>query len=223
MTTIINSSIGFPTINVNSEYDSTKVYTCYVNPTNRHITAFIGFQTGVEDMSRGDGFPFYNITDLSEQEYKDISLSLHSTESMAFLNEDNRTVHCRRLYIDLLENTFYDPSLKRIYAVDNIVKLRVKCIDEDGNVPEDVQSLQVKNILDNQPINFNGQDFSTTKITVSNPSDITCELLGEGTHTLKVKAVLSNVDYLFLTAFPQMLKITDSDNANLKSYIESTK
>jgi hypothetical protein len=200
----------------NMEFDSKKVYTCYVNPQNRHIVGFIGFATGLLSMNDGNNFPFYNISDLSEQEYKDISLSLSSTESMAFLNEDDRTVHCRRVYIDLLENTFFDPNVKMIYALDNKVKLRVRCVDENFNHPLEVETLTVKNIQNNSPISFNGQEFNTTKITVPNPSEITCELFGEGTHTIQVKAVLSNVDYLFLTAYPQMLKLNDEDMAKLK-------
>jgi hypothetical protein len=216
---IINTDLNIPTVNTTATYDSSKVYTCYVNPKNRHITAFVGFKGGLIGMNDGNGFPFYNITDLTEEEYNDISLSLNSTESMAFLNENNRTVHCRRIYIDLLENTFYDPTVKKIYGVNNIVKLNVKCVDENMQETSDVQTLSVKCITNNQPISINGQDPSIIKSVVNNPSDITLELLGESSCAIQIKAVLSNVDYLFLTAYPQLLKLTDNDNANLVSYL----
>jgi hypothetical protein len=219
----MNNQIELPEVEANMEFDSNKVYTCYVNPQNRHIVGFLGFASGIVSMNDGNNFPHYNISDLSLQEYKDISLSLSSTESMAFLDEDNRTVTCRRIYIDLLDNTFFDPSLQMIYAVDNKVKLRLRCVDENFNHPAEITSIQVKNIKDNTPISFNDLGFETTKIVVDNPSEVTCELIGEGTHTIKVKVVLSNVDYLFLTAFPQMLKLNDDDMAKLKASLENAK
>jgi hypothetical protein len=215
--------IELPEVEANMEFDSKKIYTCYVNPQNRHIVGFLGFASGIVSMNDGNNFPHYNISDLTEQEYKDINLSLSSTESMAFLAEDNRTVYCRRVYIDLLDNTFFDPNIKMIYAVDNKVKLRVRCVDENFNHPTDVATIKVKNMKVNTPISFNDLGFETNKIDVNNPSEITCELLGEGTHTIQVKATLNDVDYLFLTAYPQMLKLNDDDMARLKSSLENAK
>lgn len=212
---------NLPEVEASMTFDSKKVYTCYVNPENRHITGFIGFKTGIENLTDGSGFPYYNITDLTEEEYKDISLSLSSTEAIAFLNEDNRTVHCRRVYIELLENTFYEPNIKLIYAIDNKVKMRVRCIDENLNDATDVQSVSVKNIKNGTPISFNNGEITQTKVTVDNPSDITCELMGEGVHAIQVKAVLNNVDYLFLTIYPQMLKLNDEDMEKLKASLSS--
>jgi hypothetical protein len=217
------NTIELPEVEANMEFDSSKVYTCYVNPQNRHIVGFIGFKAGILAMNDGNNFPHYNITDLTEQEYKDISLSLSSTESMAFLNEDNRTVSCRRVYIDLLEDTFFDPTIKMIYAVDNKVKLRVRCVDEYMNSAPDVETVSVKNIQTNIPISFNDQGLDVAKLSLPNPSEITCELLGEGTHTIQVKATLNDVDYLFLTAYPQMLKLNDTDMATLKASLASAK
>lgn len=217
------SANDLPEIVSNMEFDPNKIYTCYVNPQNRHIVGFLGFASGIVAMNDGNNFPHYNISDLTKEEYNDISLSLSSTESMAFLETDNRTVYCRRIYIDLLDNTFFDPTIKMIYAVDNKVKLRVRCVDEKMNSAIDVPNIKVKNIQNNIPISFNGQGLDVTKLDLSNPSEITCELLGEGTHTIQVKATLSDVDYLFLTAYPQMLKLNDADMATLKASLASAK
>ena len=146
------------TIESSSEYSAEKVYTLYVNPVNRHITGMIGFAVGIESLNDGNNFPSYNINDLTEIEYYEISRSIGSTEAMTFLDEDNRTIHIRRILIDLLKDTLIDTKNGMIFGLDNIINFRVRCVDENLNPAADIQEIQVKNIKkSNNPIALNGK------------------------------------------------------------------
>jgi len=210
------------TIESSNEYSAEKVYTLYVNPVNRHITGMIGFAIGVEMLNDGNNFLSYNIDDLTETEYYEISRSIGSTEAMTFLDEDNRTIHLRRILIDLLEDTLIDTKNGMIFGLDNIINFRVRCVDENLNPAPDVQEIQVKNIKkSNNPIALNGKDPDFNKVMVSNPSEVKCELLGEGVHTVKIKAKVPGVDYLWLTAYPQMIKLSGQERENVKNWLKS--
>lgn len=202
------------------KYDPNIVYTVYVNPANRHITGFVGFSTGVEYLNDGNGFQFYNISDLTEDEYKSLSMSINSTECMAFLGDDNRTIIVRRILIDLLDGTFYDGNSKMLYGVDNIIKLRVRCVDNTETTADDVSEIIIKNVKKNRnPMSINGMDPDVVKTSVANPDEVTLELLGEGVHTIKVKGKLPTVQYLWLTAYPQMFKLSGEQNTELKRWL----
>jgi hypothetical protein len=54
---------------------------------------------------------------------------------------------------------------------------------------------------------------------VENSSTINCELLGEAVHTIKVKANIPGVDYLWLTAYPQLMKHTEEELENIKKWL----
>lgn len=209
-------------INTERKYVPGNIYTLYVNPDNRHIVGMIGFQHGVEYLNDGNHFPFYNIKDMSEEEYNLVSMSINSTECMTFLADNCRTIISRRVCIDLLDNTFFDATANKIYGVDNIVKLRVRCVDNTVETVDDVSEIIIKNVKKGrQPMTINGMDPDIIKTNVPNPSELTIELLGDGVHTIKVKAEIPTVKYLWLTAYPQMLALTDEQNEGLKSHIAS--
>jgi hypothetical protein len=201
-------------------YDKNKTYTVYVNPINRHIVGFVGFAVGVESLNDGNNFSHYNITDLTEEEYADLSRSINSTECMTFLDVDDRTIIVRRMYIDLLDNTFFDTNINMIYAVDNIATIRVGCVDNTLSTADDVTEIQIKNLKKNfNPVSINGNGPDVVKMMVPNPTIITLELQGDGVHTIKTKAVMPNVQYLWLTAYPQFIKLTPEQQSNLKDWL----
>lgn len=203
-------------------YNPNNIYTLYINPENRHIAGLVGFVVAIEGLADGRGYLSYNISDMTEAEYNMVSESINSTECMTFLDTDNRTIIQRRVCIDLLDNTFYDATVNKIYGVDNIVKIRVRCVDNTVSTVDDVTEIVVKNVKKGrQPMTINGLDPDVVKTTVPNNSEVTLELLGDGTHTLKIKATLPTVSYLWLTAYPQLLALTDEQNAGLKAHIAS--
>jgi hypothetical protein len=100
------------------------------------------------------------------------------------------------------------------------VKLNVKVVDGQSKVTNDVAKIEVKNIKKgNNPMSLNGEEPEKHKIFIDNPSVVTCELLGEGVHTIKIKAQLPEVDYLWLTAYPQMLRLNAEERENLKNWL----
>jgi hypothetical protein len=208
------------TIEASNKYDKNKTYTLYVNPTNRHITGMVGFAVGVEQLNDGNNFFHFNIEDLTESEYYEISRSINSTEAMTFLKEDNRTISSRRILVDLLDDTLLDTKTGMIFSLNNAVNLRIRVIDENLNIAADVTEIEIKNIKKNQnPISINDKDPNVHKIMVENSSTINCELLGEAVHTIKVKANIPGVDYLWLTAYPQLMKHTEEELENIKKWL----
>lgn len=206
-----------------STYSATHIYTLYVNPENRHIVGMIGGKVAAEQLNDGNNFPSYCLTDMTEDEYQIVKMSINSTECMTFLDVDNRTIIVRRVCVDLLDNTFFDAKANKIYGVDNIVKLRIRCVDNTLTHTDDVTEIIIKNVKKGrQPMSFNGMDPDVYKTTVTNPAELTVELLGDGVHTIKVKATLPTVQYLWLTAYPQMLALTDEQNADLKKYLATS-
>jgi hypothetical protein len=203
-----------------NKYDSTKVYTVYVNPHNRHIIGLVGFITGVEYLNDGNNFLYFNIDNLTESEYKEIGKSINSTEAITFLGEDNRTIITRRISIDLLEDTIFDAKKNMLCGIDNIINLRVSCVDSNLNTVEEIKEIEIKNIKKGaNPISFNGEDPDKNKIFVPNGSKVKCELLGEVVHTIKVKIKIPGVDYAWLTAYPQIVKLSKEERENIKKWL----
>lgn len=209
-----------PVIDADSGYNAKKTYALYVNPANRHISGMIGFIVPIDDVTDSRNYLHVNIMDLTEDEYVDISRSLNNTDSMTFLGEDNRTIITRRIYIDMLDGTFFDQKAGMMYAVNNEVKLRVRCVDNTLTDADDVKVVEVKNVkkADN-PISINGADPSTIKVYLDNPSEVSLKLLGTGVHAVKVKAKLPNVEYLWLTAYPQLAHLDAQQLADLDKWI----
>jgi hypothetical protein len=208
------------TIEGKSEYDPKKVYTLYVNPKNRHITGMVGFTIGVEQLNDGNNFLYFNIKDLTKEEYIEISRSINSNEAMTFLSEeDDRTIISRRILIDLLDDTMVDGKNGMIFGLNNTVKFRARVVDKDLKEVKDVPTIEIKNIKKNNPMSLNGHEPERNKIFVDNPSEITCELLGEGVHTVKIKAQVPEVDYLWLAAYPQMIKLNEEQREELKNWL----
>jgi hypothetical protein len=203
------------------KYDSTKTYTVYVNPHNRHIIGFVGFVVPVEELNDGNNFLFFQISDLTEKEYAQISRSINSTESMAFLGDDNRKIIFRKIYIDLLEETTFDAKKNMLCSPNNIVTLKVNCVDENLNIVEEIKEIEVKNIKKGgNPISFNDGDPDKHKIFVPNGSEVKCELLGEVVHTIKVKVKIPGIDYAWLTAYPQIIKLSKEEREHLKTWLK---
>ena len=204
-----------------SEYDSKKVYTLYVNPENRHITGMVGFTVGVQQLNDGNNFLCFNIDNLTKEEYTEISRSINSNESMSFLSEDDdRTISVRRILIDLLDDTLFDATNGMIMGLNNITKFKIRVVNENLKEVDDVPEIEVKNIKKgNNPISLNGGESEKYKIFIKNPSEITCELLGEGVHTIKIKAKVPGVDYTWLTAYPQMLRLNFEEKEKLKNWL----
>ena len=209
------------TIESENKYDSKKTYTVYVNPINRHIIGLVGFINGVEYLNDGNNFLYININDLTFEEYTEISRSINSTEAMTFLGEDNRKIISRRIYIDLLDNTLFDTKKNMIYGLENIINLKVRCVDENLNDADNVKEIEVKNIKKGaNPISFNDGDPDNHKIFVPNGSEVKCELMGEAVHTIKIKAKIPGVDYIWLTAYPQIWKLSADERENLKNWLK---
>jgi hypothetical protein len=203
-----------------TKYDSSKVYALYVNPTNRHITAMVGFAIGIESLNDGNNFLHYNIDDLTELEYYTISQSISATDSVTFLGEDNRTILVRRLMVDLMDDTLFDGKTGMIFGLKETINLRVKCVDGNLNQAYDVQTIEIKNIKKDQvPMSLNGNQPEVHKIVVTNGSTVNCELMGEGVHTVKIKAKLPEVDYLWLTVYPQMIRPSEQELENIKNWL----
>lgn len=205
-----NSQWENPIVDSESGYNPAKTYTLYVNPANRHICGMIGFLGAIEYVNDGRNYHCYSIYDMTEQEYNDISRSMNTHECMTFLDRDNRTIITRKILIDMLEGTYYDTKAGMMYAVNNEVKLRVRCVDTTASTADDVTVIEVKNMKkSDNPISFNDQDEDVYKITVDNPSEIKIKLLGEGVHPIRIKAKIPTVEYIWLTAYPQLAKLNE--------------
>jgi hypothetical protein len=207
-------------VEASNKYDENKVYSLYVNPNNRHIIGMVGFVVGVEQLNDGNNFLHFNINNLTESEYYEISRSINSTEAMTFLKEDNRTITSRRILVDLMDDTMLNTKSGMIFGINNVINLRVKVVDENSDNAIDVEEIEIKNIKKNQnPMSLNDKDLNVHKIMVKNSSIVKCELLGDSVHTIKVKAVIPGVDYLWLTAYPQLMKHTEEELENIKKWL----
>jgi hypothetical protein len=211
-------------IAVEQQYDPRKNYTVYVNPENRHITGFVGFIVPVESLNDGAGWPSYNLQNLTKEEYSMLSMSINNKDMMAFLDEDNRTIHLKQFQMELLNNTYYDTNLKKMYGQNNRITLKIGVYDENHNICEDVTQIRVKNNTtgdDSDTISINSLEASQKSIYVPNGATCTFDLLKEGPAGLSLKAIVPGVDYLWLNIFPQLLCLNQEHLANLHSWIET--
>ncbi len=211
-------------IAVEQQYDPRKNYTVYVNPENRHITGFVGFIVPVEGLNDGAGWPSYHLQNLTKEEYTMLSMSINNKEMMAFLDNDNRTVHLKQLQVELLDHTYYDTNLKKIYGENNRITLKVGVYDENHNICEEIQNIRIKNNTtgdNSDTISINGLGGSQKSTYVVNGATCTFDLLREGPAALSIKATVPGVDYLWLNVFPQLLCLNEEHLANLHSWIET--
>ena len=220
----IDQESGLPVIDSHGGYQAGKVYALYVNPANRHISGIIGFLGYVDQISDVRNYDTYTIEDLTEDEYVMISRSINSNESMTFLGEDGRTIISRRILIDLLDGTYYDQTRNMIYGLDNLVRMRVRCVDNTETESDDVVEVEVKNIKKmDAPISINGAPAENIKTTVGNPAEVSFQLQGEGVHTIRFKAKIPTVDYLWLTVYPQLLRLSSEDLVGLRQWYDQNK
>lgn len=215
-----NSQEQTPVVDSDSGYNSKKTYALYVNPANRHICGMVGFLGGIDYINDGRNFLCHNIYDMTEDEYKQISFSINSNESMTFLGEDNRTIISRKILVEMLDGTYFDAKAGMMYAVNNEVNLRIRCVDNTASTADDVVSVEVKNMkkTDN-PVSFNDQSSDVVKLSVDNPSVVKIKLLGEGVHPIRIKAKIPTVEYLWLTAYPQLAKLDEEQMQALDKWI----
>ena len=210
---------GLPLLGNSAGYSPDKCYTVYVNPVNRHVTGLVGFALPVEHIDDGNAFDFYQLDNLTEEEYTILSTSINSNESMTFLDADNRTIITRKISVDLLENTYYDATLNAIYAVDNVARLRVSCVDNTLSTADDVKEVELKNIKPEHPVALDGTDTAKLKTKIANSSNVSIKLLGEAGSmtTIRLKAKIPTVEYLWLTAYPQFISIDEASSKQIKA------
>lgn len=209
-------------IDVQQQYDPKKSYTVYVNPSNRHIIGLVGFIVPVMELNDGAGWPSYALANLTEEEYTVLSMSINNKELMAFLDNDNRTILTRQLQVELMNNTYYDTNLKKMYGANNTITLKIGVYDKQHNLCEDIENIRIKNITsgdDNNTISINGSSATQKTVYVQNGSTCTFDLQREGPASISLKANVPNIDYLWLSTFPQFLCLNSEHLANLHSWI----
>jgi hypothetical protein len=104
-------------------------------------------------------------------------------------------------------------------GVGNLVTLTPKIIDADGNTWGDITEIQIKNMGKLEfPISINGGNSSDYKATVANGSTVTFQLGNRGRATLRIKAMVPEVDHVWISLYPELYGYDDDGLAKLAEW-----
>jgi hypothetical protein len=205
------------------------LYTIFVQPqANNRILGLLGIEIPV---LRFVSLPFEAVPvflgKIPRTLYGNISRSINSTEVLAYWDFTSASLRLRRVCLELdTTTTTFDKDKGALISIDNILRFRAYCQDENFNPASDVDSIEIKamrmrrsKILLQSTIN--GQGANQRRATVNNGALVSFALLDAGRHTLRLKAKPPGANDLWLSAYPEGLKLTDAEMADLRQRIHA--
>lgn len=206
-------------ITITTGWTAEKKYSINFSTVNRLITGLYGAIAPFEDVLNSDNnIETHYLGSISKEMYDNIAESIINPGQLVFWTADN-TVKLRKAVVDFGPNTYLDNTRNAIVGVDNLVTLIPKIVDADGNTWGDVTEIQIKNMgkLD-FPISINSGDPTTYKASVANGSTVTFQLGKRGRATLRIKAMVPEVDHVWISLYPELYGYDDEGLTKLAAW-----
>jgi hypothetical protein len=182
----------------NPKYNPDSFYWVVYDPTERNrITMLFGFLLPIENINFPD--PRLKVKLLGrihKDLYKSLKVVCSNWSMFAFLDEGNNAIRYEGISLIPEDGTFYDEASESYYSHTNVLKFKVAVVDDQKKLVSDVSELSVKNMrprfseTDPSTMEINGHDSSIRKVIVENNSTIELKLASEGTHNIRIKAIL---------------------------------
>ena len=195
------------------------LYSIAYDMTTRMITGLFGALAPFQDIVHSNtNLDNHYLGAISEELYNSIGESISNPVSLAFWNEDN-TLKVRKILVDAGTGTYLDGKREAFVGLNNTVTLIPKCIDQYGNVWNDVTVVQIKNMGKLEvPMSINGQAASAYKDTVANGESVTFALQQQGRATVRFKILVPELSTIWLSVYPELYAYTDEALAGLTEW-----
>jgi hypothetical protein len=192
-------------ITIKTGWTAEKLYSINFSTVNRLISGLYGAIAPFEDVVHSDtNIETHYLGAISKELYDNIAESIINPGQLVFWTETN-TIKLRKAVVDFGPNTYLDNARNAIVGVDNLVTLIPKIVDESGNSWGDITEIQIKNMNKLEfPISINGNDTSAYKATTANGSTVTFQLGNRGRATLRFKAMVPEVDHVWISLYPEL-------------------
>jgi hypothetical protein len=195
------------------------LYSIAYDMTTRMITGLFGALAPFQDIVHSNtNLDNHYLGAISEELYNSIGESISNPVSLAFWNQDN-TLKVRKILVDAGAGTYLDGKREAFVGLNNTVTLIPKCIDQYGNVWNDVTVVQIKNMGKLEvPLSINGQASSAYKATVANGESVTFALQQQGRATVRFKILVPELSTIWLSVYPELYAYTDEALAGLTEW-----
>jgi len=195
------------------------LYSIAYDMTTRMITGLFGALAPFQDIVHSNtNLDNHYLGAISEELYNSIGESISNPVSLAFWNQDN-TLKIRKILVDAGAGTYLDGKREAFVGLNNTVTLIPKCIDQYGNVWNDVTIVQIKNMGKLEvPMSINGQASSAYKATVANGEAVTFALQQQGRATVRFKILVPELSTIWLSVYPELYAYTDEALAGLTEW-----
>lgn len=216
-----------PDFDVSIKKDNTwakqSIYTLFVDEQdNNRITGLLGMDIEIEQwINIPHGYKRIRVGRITQEMYDLITYGLNSTEVLMFW--DHGSVKYYRIMLDVdLTTTTYDVKKKTLISIDNVIRFKVKLLDQDNKPIDNCKQLSVKIMKQRRTGFTNPAEFvgkPNKKITINQDELIEVRLIGEGRHIIRAKALINDVSRRWLTCFPECTKLDEEELAELKRNI----
>jgi hypothetical protein len=213
------TTISMAPQNFVSGWKEDNLYSVAFDMTTRMVTGLFGAIVPFEDIEHSDtNLENHYLGAISEELYNSIGESISNPVSLAFWNEDN-TLKVRKILVDAGPGTYLDGKRESFVGLNNTVTLIPKCVDQNGNIWNDVTTIQVKNMGKLEvPMSINGQAASAYKGTVENGESVSFELQQQGRATVRFKILVPELSTIWLSVYPELYAYTDEALAGLTAW-----
>lgn len=186
-------------------------YAFYDTNNHNRIVGVIGMPVEIEQFNNlYEHILPINLGYIDEQSYNILKMSKENNELMAFYDVESGLLFYRRIFLELTGDTFFNHENSAICSPSNKPSFKVFCLDTNENPADDVKIISIKSMRNSGELNsiqLNGNDVDTRKIDIENCSEVSINLIGEGRHILRLKAEIPNVNGIWLTTYPEFVKL----------------
>jgi hypothetical protein len=205
------------TPNQHQQYNSSNNYWLFYDTKNNNkVVCLMGVLFHLEDLRyTQDHVKTHLLGQIDQVTFDVLNASCASTALMTFFDPDKDEVYYRKMYVELGDKTFYDIETECLVSLDNIIRLKIFCKDDNENPADDVQIVTFKNmnLLDEletkTKVLINSDDIR--KIDINNGDEVNVELVSNTKFNFRFKAIIPTVNNLWLTMYISARKISNEE------------
>lgn len=152
---------------------------------------------------------------IDETTFDVLNISCSTTALMAFFDPENDEVYYRKMYVELGDKTFYDVERECLVSLDNVIRMKIICKDDNEDPADDVTTVSFKNmnLLDDDEtrtsVTINGENIR--KKEINNGDEVAVGLLSNGKFNFRFKAVIPQITGMWLSMYISARKLTDDE------------
>jgi len=162
----------------------------YDSEHKNKVSFFMGFAFPIYDLNCNENpnMKSQYLGHIDETTFDVFNIACSGTAMMTFYDDANDEIHYRKIHIELLDKTYFDEEKEEIFSLDNILRFKVSCFDDNEIIASDVETISIKNmrLKDKNKIEDgkyksaimnNSNSADNRKVEVRNGDNVTVKLL----------------------------------------------